>query len=103
MKHFYFLLAVYFFVLSIAPCHDLPRGGAFNTTEIAHQSTDNQHDDTDHCSPFCTCNCCASPVIQSSEVIDFTCFTYSDTYYNLGIPAFISSIYLSFWQPPKIG
>jgi len=43
------------------PCIDVPQDKTIQKIEFSKQNPDNSHqNDTDHCSPFCTCQCCQS-------------------------------------------
>jgi hypothetical protein len=105
MKNFAFILSVYIMVLTAIPCVDKPENEPLHKSEITQKSSDNHHhSDSDHCSPFCTCNCCACPVIQQElainfESIPFQLETFSSDLTNL----FISRPNEAIWQPPKIG
>lgn len=89
-------------VLTAMPCMDKPQDNTLTKTEIAGQTNETHHTDTDHCSPFCTCMCCASPVIYSAG--NFSVLVHGFITNNFPVyksdfdPAPLSSI----WQPPKL-
>jgi hypothetical protein len=72
-------------------------------TEISKSAKQQEQQDTDNCSPFCTCNCCtgfsfvsapyqvAHPVLLAAQKVSFH------------LPAKISNIALPIWQPPQLG
>lgn len=90
--------------LSCMPCMDdayaMNNGKA--KAEVSKSATPQEHNDTDNCSPFCACNCCAGftflfapyktkfPVLLSAEK-----FAYH-------LPAKITNVALPIWQPPQL-
>lgn len=100
MKIFSVILSLYILVLSGIKCHDAP---AFNkhdhSTELAQE---NEKDHIDTCSPFCTCDCCAAPVIYQQYSINFTCLDLFKKILSEYHSNFVSSHFTSIWQPPKI-
>jgi len=78
--------------------------GNTNARTILSKAHDQQqHDDSDACSPFCTCNCCAGfafivipyqiesvvkPVVEKNAI---------------QLPSSLSEISLPIWQPPQLG
>jgi len=85
------------------PCIDQPLQSHTAKTELG-ETTHHHHHDGDDCSPFCTCNCCATPVIQQEIFIHFGNFTLLQEY---DLPEYVSAVtsdYLSaIWQPPQVG
>ena len=66
------ILSFYIMVLTATPCIDRPEDHTVQKMEITQNQGAHQHQkDADHCSPLCTCNCCASPVIQQNFTIQF--------------------------------
>ena len=67
------------------------------------KSTDQQdHNDTDNCSPFCTCNCCSGfAFVFFSHQIKNTFFLSTEKIES-HLPAKILEISLPVWQPPKL-
>jgi hypothetical protein len=96
------IIAAYIFVLTVIPCthkvdclnHHLVQTETLSKSLVS---------DTDHCSPFCTCNCCSTPVIYHFAVLHFEYFfSLNKPFYPLQEGKTINSD-TSFWQPPKIG
>jgi len=102
MKILAFILAIYILAITAIPCVDGLNGGNFCNTEISKNATDNHENHLDHCSPFCTCDCCASPVIYQSYVIQFNSFTLKYKHFSQYFSKYKSSVFLSIWQPPKL-
>jgi len=73
MKIFACILSIYVLALTAIPCIDLQYNNDMHKTELAQKSTSGQND-IDYCSPFCTCSCCASPIIYQGYSIHFNCF-----------------------------
>jgi len=101
MKYFAFILSVYVLVLTAIPCVDLPKDDNLHKTELTNSATEHHEHTTDQCSPFCVCVCCATPIINNST-IHFTCTPIAKkilTEYN---KSFVSSPFVTIWQPPKL-
>lgn len=101
MRFFCYILSIYIVFLTSLPCIDQPLQNHVEKTELGGNSN-HQHHDGDDCSPFCTCNCCGTPVIQQDFFVHFDAFTLLQEY---DLPEYISvftSDYLkSIWQPPQ--
>jgi hypothetical protein len=105
VKLFTLIFSFYLLALAVMPCSDKedckypsPDQSSFATTD--HSDHDS---DTESCSPFCMCACCGQSIIN----IFYPTALYNPTpvvkqnfpVYNA---SFISEMYLSIWQPPKI-
>lgn len=102
MKYLAFILSLYILVLIAVPCIDVPQDESAHKIEHAGDSSHHHENETDHCSPFCTCYCCAvnAEVPFVSVAVDclaFTQFNYSE--YQL---SFSLSPYATIWQPPQL-
>ena len=101
MKYLSGILAIYILVLTAIPCVDGPEDVTSTKVEISQSSSTSHQHDIDHCSPFCTCNCCVTPVTINSAVIKFRIAEIGQFNY----PAYHSGFYLSpsgsIWQPPQ--
>ena len=104
MKFLAVLLSLYILLLTAIPCADVAPGNSLCKSEITKSTANHnhQHPDIDHCSPFCTCNCCASPVLQIDTVVDFICIKFSTYTYPEYSSAITSWFTPSIWQPPKL-
>jgi hypothetical protein len=59
VKLFAYILSVYVMALMVLPCIDMPMDNTLHKAEILHSNNSFDHPgDADHCSPFCTCQCC---------------------------------------------
>src|SRR5665648_798067 len=76
MKLLAYILSIYFLVLTAIPCVDVPEDHDICKVEQAQDATDHQHE-TDDCSPFCTCQCCTTPVVFHEFIVHFKCFSYT--------------------------
>jgi len=103
MKIFACILSVYIMVLTAIPCVDKPEDITMQKMEITQNNTDSHQNDVDHCSPFCTCNCCASPVIQLNVLVNFEGFPFLLESYSSELATdFVSCPTKSIWQPPRL-
>ena len=102
MKHLTYILSLYILVLTVIPCIDVHQVGTLQKIEQAGTASNNHSAEKDHCSPFCTCQCCASPIVFNAFAVDFKRFEYSQKYHSEYASDSISSPSASIWQPPKI-
>lgn len=102
MKFFALVLVFYIMGLVIMPCPDVLDHNALQKTESSLNRTPGHQNESDLCSPFCTCNCCAHSVMCQHSFPGLNHFTFSDRAYPDYSTGFVSSVYASFWQPPKI-
>ncbi len=104
MKVLAVILSFYLLILTAIPCIDSYYDANTSCkTELTQQNPDNHHhSDSDNCSPFCTCNCCATSVVFQSQMAQLTCFPFTAKQYFSGTSVFISDPLATIWQPPKI-
>ena len=104
MKFFGFIISFYLLGLSCLPCGD---GNDCNLKPAQAISAATDHEkhrhDFEHCTPFCTCSCCATSVVKT----DISIFTSGNLPLNsVKNPALISSFFpqmsYAIWQPPKL-
>jgi len=104
MRIIAFILALYVMVLTVIPCIDVPQDNSKHKTEFSQQKQDSHHhSDTDHCSPFCTCNCCSTSVILQEIPCCTECLVSEVAIFNIYLPASFSNPSFFIWQPPKLG
>jgi len=101
MRIFASILVMFILVLVATPCPDAKDTSLHKIENTSRTSEDHQND-VGHCSPFCTCNCCATPVIYQPCFIDLNCLEFTKKDYANYYIAFVSLIYNSIWQPPKL-
>jgi len=109
MKLRIFILAFFILALSLLPCSDYaPFSHTDEQPTIAYNNTDH-HDDShaqqsDLCSPFCTCNCCGRTI---ATFLAFDVFVpnvptgiqkANDIFYKA--PDYYNALD-AIWQPPK--
>ena len=59
MKYLAVILSIYIIALNLVPCEDNWIFDNVGTTEISQViDDDHQHQNSDFCSPFCSCQCC---------------------------------------------
>jgi hypothetical protein len=102
MKLFSVILSFYILTLITIPCVDVQTDNSIHKNEHSG-STDNQHHhDSNHCSPFCTCDCCVSPAIYQDNFIQFKTFILPETNILLYSVSYVSTIITIIWQPPEL-
>jgi hypothetical protein len=103
MKFFVCILSIYILVLTAIPCIDKPDDHRFAKNEKTSCTNSHQQHEGNQCSPFCTCNCCVTPVIYQDLVISFDSFSYVEKNFFSHYKSAIFSFHLSsIWQPPQI-
>jgi len=102
MKAFAYILSFYILVLTAIPCIDVPKDNTLRKVELSKAISDKQDKDSDHCSPFCTCLCCASSIIYQVYAFQFDNLSLIQKHYSEYKSDFISNNYSTIWQPPKL-
>ena len=102
MKLFVYILSLYILVLSAIPCIDQPEDHSLQKSVISSNTAESHHHDTDHCSPFCTCNCCSSSKIQQQIVIAFNREEFLLACFSEHSPSSVSAPPDTVWQPPRL-
>lgn len=103
MKLCAFIMASLVLWLSCVPCSEAAyTANAKAKAEISKFNNQQEHNDTDNCSPFCTCNCCFGFTLAFfSCQIENPIFP-ADVKTLAYLPAKISEIALPVWQPPQL-
>jgi len=102
MKFIRTIFAIYILMLTIYPCCDKLLSGPINKIENIQKATGNPDNGIDHCSPFCTCSCCSSPVIYQNIFFDFSVLFFPAGKFKVINSDFDSSLHDTIWQPPKL-
>jgi hypothetical protein len=102
MKILALIFSLIMMALIATPCRDLAEDDIMHKTEAGKTTNNTDQHGTNHCSPFCTCDCCTSPVLNLIFVVDLVpsvILKFSHAEYHIN---FISSLFTAIWQPPKI-
>jgi len=102
MKFFVHILSLYILVLTAIPCIDKPEDHSLQKSVISSKTAESYHHEIDHCSPFCTCNCCSSSKIQQQIVIEFNCAEILLSCFSEKSPSAVSAPPGTVWQPPRL-
>jgi len=102
MKFFAYILSLYVVILTIMPCIDVHQDTISQNIELTNNTSDTHQNDTDHCSPFCSCTCCASPVVFQNYTLQIACYPIVKEHFSEYNSSFNSTVHYSIWQPPKI-
>jgi hypothetical protein len=102
LKYISFILTLYLLMLIVISCVDVHMDHRSQYIEFSQNTTNNNHRDADFCSPFCTCNCCVSPVIIEETIIQYNHFMLPQEHHSCYISVYNSSQFASIWQPPKL-
>ena len=102
MKILASILSVYILLLTAIACVDAPHSSKKSQVEFATHESSSNHNDTDNCTPLCTCDCCISNVIPIDNSIHLDCKDYTFAEYSAYSFSYISILFATIWQPPKI-
>ena len=90
--------------LSVMPCADIgvAANDGIGKTELSKTSNPKDQQQPDDCSPFCHCTCCAGFSINHfiadlTQTPEYECDPTSGF-----LPAAITGIASSIWQPPQL-
>ena len=100
MKLFAYILSFVVLALTAIPCVDVPKDNSVQKIELSNTTSDHHQSDTDHCSPFCTCQCCQANFYISNIVVTFTA-DIIEICYNECSSRFQSPDLFDFPIPPK--
>jgi hypothetical protein len=103
MKLVAIILSLITFTLSAIPCDDNATVNSEQSTSISQDSSHTNHSGYDLCSPFCSCVCCATivlePIIYQSILNSEIPVKELNTIYIVSFSnKFLSLIY----QPPQV-
>lgn len=93
-------LSLYIILLSGIHCDDIAIVHSSQQTEYSQAATSASHGDIDHCSPFCTCQCCHACFYITDQSLDFTIIGFGLKYHE-NRTMFKSADLLDFLIPPK--
>jgi hypothetical protein len=102
MKIFAYVISFYILILNATPCIDVSYDNTLQKVELIKNITDNHQKETGHCSPFCLCNCCASPIIYQTFSVQYNYISLAQKFYSEYKSAFVSFNFPIIWEPPKI-
>lgn len=106
MKILNLLLCICILVLSCLTCEDVTELRVNEQVKFSINSLNkNQnHANTDSCSPLCTCNCCGQPLVFSLKFTEIKDFKSALNNRSVSVykQNFISGFYQNIWQPPKL-
>jgi hypothetical protein len=100
MKLFAYILVFVVLALTAIPCVDVPKDNSVQKTELTYTTSDHHQSDTDHCSPFCTCQCCQTSFHVSNIAVTFTA-DIIEISYNESSSSFKNLELFDFLIPPK--
>jgi hypothetical protein len=93
-------LSIYILLLSGIPCDDLAVSHSAHQVELSRTSSPACQGDIDHCSPFCTCQCCQACFNISTQPLNFTVIGLGIKYYE-SKTIFSNPDLFEFLIPPK--
>lgn len=100
MKIFAFILSIIILGLTASPCIDKPVNNELQKTELSQNNTNNHSNDSDHCSPFCNCQCCQTNCYVANISVNAPAIAL-EIRYNEDSNNFQSIDLFDFLIPPK--
>jgi len=104
MKLFAFVMAVMVLTQSFLPCSDAYAALDSDKvkTEISKDVDHQEQSESDDCSPFCQCACCAG--FSVNHFVSSVNFVppYNKMAHSAYLPSNAIEIVLPIWQPPKL-
>ena len=101
MKTFAYIVSFIVIAFIVNPYIDGLKDNALQKSEISQSTNNNSHqNDSDHCSPFCTCEYCESSFFVSVISASFA-VAESEILYIEYSPRFKSLYLFDFYIPPK--
>lgn len=104
MKIFAFIMAVVVLALSIMPCADDANAmnGSKAKTELTKSPHQKDSSQSEACSPFCQCSCCAGFSINHLVAAITSIPQYGGNPTSSFLPANVREVALPIWQPPQL-
>ena len=96
------LLALYMLALVFMPCKDTCDSQQHHTITTVQSAQEHHEAENDICSPFCTCNCCASFVVIVNVATISTFFQSAVKDFPDYETPFYPTLPADHWQPPKL-
>ncbi len=104
MKIFAFLMAIMVLALSAMPCAD--DANAMDSSKAKAEVTKSTHQkdspQSEACSPFCQCSCCAGFSINHFVAAITFIPPHESNATSSFLPANVREIALPIWQPPQL-
>lgn len=104
MKFLFSILSLFMLYMSCLPCGDSKECNIKTEAKISATDNHQQHEhQSEACTPFCTCSCCAASAFYSplSKIQASKILLLSEKHLLLNEDA-KTDIFSSIWQPPKI-
>lgn len=104
VKLFTIIMSFWLLFLSCLPCGDSIECNSKGQVSISATSDHQQHKHQgEHCTPFCTCSCCAASVFfQTIASYKISKRIFPSTKYLVYDISYSSQISFTIWQPPNL-
>ena len=100
MRIIAFILSFVVLALTAVPCIDKLEENCLQKQEVSQEASHSHQDGLDHCSPFCTCQCCQVSFFVPAHISAVTLVTSINNFVNISKAP--ESFYIfEFYNPPK--
>ena len=101
MKLFAYIVSFLVLALSANPCIDKPTDNTLQKSAFSQTTNNENHqNEADHCSPFCTCQCCQTNFYVARNITTIPAIAFEISYNDYS-PSFQSIDLFDFYIPPK--
>jgi len=100
MRFLALIFSMYILLLTSLPCKEMKEKDHAQNAPVSQSS--NNHDNCNECSPFCTCNCCATPMVCQLDLVDFQVSTIVRKHETTYPTLFVTQLSGDIWQPPQL-
>jgi len=94
------IFSIYILLLTSLPCAEMKDMNHAQNAPVSQRSSN--HDNCGECSPFCTCNCCSTPMVCKIDLVDFEVSTIVRKHETNYPALFVTQRSGDIWQPPQL-
>jgi len=102
MKLIALFFSLYVLLLAVWPCAEIRENDHSHDVPVSQTIPSPDHDDCNGCSPFCTCNCCATPMVCQMEQVDLQVSVIVREHITSYPTLLVTQRSGDIWQPPQL-
>jgi len=100
MRFLALLFSMYILLLTSLSCAEMKEKDHAQNVPVSQRSSN--HDNCSECSPFCTCNCCATPMVCQMDLVVFKVSILVRKHETNYPTLFVTQRSGDIWQPPQL-